>query len=78
MNIQLSHTFTSFVNHCIESGLYRNQAEVVREALRRMIREEDTSSRIPNSETLEAFKDVEEGRTIKASNTSDLFKQLNN
>ena len=40
MNLQLSEKFTSFVNDCVETGLYQNQSEVMREALRRMMREE--------------------------------------
>lgn len=33
--------------------------------------------RILNAETLAAFKEVEEGQTIKVNSTSDLFKELN-
>lgn len=32
--------------------------------------------RIPNEETLQAIKDVEEGRTFEAKDVGDLFRQL--
>lgn len=33
--------------------------------------------RIPNEETLQAFRDIKEGRTFKAKSIDDLMEQLN-
>jgi len=40
MHIDLSKEFIEFIENSVKSGYYKNGAEVVREALRRMIREE--------------------------------------
>lgn len=36
----------------------------------------DEKEKIPNAETLQAFKDIEEGKVFRADSLEDLFEQL--
>jgi antitoxin ParD1/3/4 len=61
-NIVLTDQQSAFVNRMVEGGQYQNASEVLRDALRRMEREEDEWERV-RAGVLEGLEDVREGRT---------------
>lgn len=66
MHISLTPRLEAFVKSRVESGLYNNASEVIREALRKQV-EQDFGATVEDGEWLEAqleqgLKDLREGR----------------
>ncbi len=82
MNISLTPEQEAMVRDKVESGLYNNASEVVREAIRRMHEDECRLSVAQRRELSERFdlalragmKEVEEGKTVPF--TRELFEQI--
>lgn len=81
MNVSLTPELEKIVRDKVESGLYNNASEVVREAIRRM-HEDDGFSAQKRREISERFdqalragmKEVEDGKTVPL--TRELWDQL--
>jgi antitoxin ParD1/3/4 len=81
MNVSLTPELEKIVRDKVESGLYNNASEVVREAIRRM-HEDDGLSASKRREISERFdqalragmKEVEEGKTVPL--TRELWDQI--
>jgi antitoxin ParD1/3/4 len=62
MNVNLPDDLTAFVAEQAKAGSYRNQSEVVREALR-LMRRREAQSRTILAALDESDRDIDEGRT---------------
>jgi antitoxin ParD1/3/4 len=62
-NIVLTDHQSTFVNRMVEGGQYQNASEVLRDALRRMERDEDEWERA-KAGVLEGLAQIERGETV--------------
>ena len=85
MHVSLTPELEAIVKHKVESGLYNNASEVVREALRFMEMNNDFVAQMKldrlRSHLAEGEKQIEEGQGIvlkSKDDTSKFFSGLNN
>jgi len=62
MNVSLTPTLESFVKETVETGLYNNASEVVREALR-LLRDKELKRKELFKALDASFEDIKAGRT---------------
>jgi len=66
MNVSLTPTLESFIKETVETGLYKNSSEVIREALR-LLREKETKRKELFKALDASFEDIKAGRTTAFS-----------
>lgn len=66
MHVSLTPTLENLVREKVESGLYNNASEVIREALRRMIAEEQGMEWLRKQAAL-GFEQLEAGNVVEMS-----------
>jgi antitoxin ParD1/3/4 len=67
MNVNLTPELEAMVRRKVESGLYNNASEVVREALRLMFRDEHERFQRLRAAVTEGFEQAERGETVPYS-----------
>lgn len=72
MNVSLTPTLEAVVKDRVESGLYNNASEVIREALRQSIQAEEAIKLKQNAEV--GFRELESGKETEANSKADFLK----
>ena len=74
MNVSLTPTLEKAVKEKVESGLYNNASEVIREALRIALRQEQENDWLKREAAI-GFAQLEAGEVTRV-NSKDEFKKL--
>jgi len=77
MNVSLTPTLENFVKSRVKTGLYGNASEVVREALRLMLEQEEFKANQQKlfTELDKGYKDYQEGRHRKIT-PNEIFENV--
>lgn len=72
MNVSLTPTLEAVVKDRVESGLYNNASEVIREALRQSIQAEEAIKLKQNAEV--GYRELEPGKKTEVNSKADFLK----
>ena len=75
MNVSLTSELETLVNDKVKSGNYNSASEVVREALLRLLKEQDELKRI-RREVMKGVDEIRSGKGIVYNSTEELAEDI--